>query len=206
MKYIAICFLISITVAFGQSNPNFRAQNIKANSSFKYSEAQFLDYIRYTEDYTDSTLISIINTNSEEGLLSKKFENLFSENTDSVKNKLILISKLSLKYNLESYSGIKYKSVIDNDTSQTQLIILRKDGERYLETSGKSEIETVISNILRLQTGCFVQFDREEVSERYKELSDIISLVKDTDETLNLHKLSNIIILNPSRFQKYFEW
>jgi hypothetical protein len=151
-------------------------------------------------------LISIINTNSEEGLLSKKFENLFSENTDSVKNKLILISKLSLKYNLESYSGIKYKSVIDNDTSQTQLIILRKDGERYLETSGKSEIETVISNILRLQTGCFVQFDREEVSERYKELSDIISLVKDTDETLNLHKLSNIIILNPSRFQKYFEW
>lgn len=182
-----------------------RAIKINGTASFQFSEAYFTDYVRHSASLEDSIYTKVINIDGIEGLLLRNNKELFSQNTDAVINKISVLTKMTLLFNQELVSIIKYKIIQKTDTSNIKLFVAQKRVDKWIELQEKIEIVESVKLILRLKIDIFSQLEYEEVGDSYKDLVIIAKQVKDIDGTLNLKKLSDNILNNKDLFKKYLD-
>jgi hypothetical protein len=203
MKKTLILILLSFSV-FSQDFSIYAPKRIDAIGSFQYHSATFFTYDRYSENYEDSVLTKELIGNSIEAFISQANKSIFEANKDSVVNKLLLNTFMSVSNYTSKWEAVKYRTVFGKDTSAYKFIILKLENQK-LKIDTESITSKTLKNILSLKSEVFSQFEYEEPSKTYENLIAIIKKVKDIDGTLNLEKLSKEIE-KKSLKKEYFDW
>lgn len=207
MKKIIFIAAIIFTL-FGYSQNDYKdLKGIKTNAtaSFQFSESYYYDYVINSNNVTDSIYTKVKSGNLPEFLLTKKFSTLLEANKETVLNKISLFSKMTLEYNQEYFSIIKFKTIEGNSISKTIFFISKKENDIWEEYTNTNLILENVKLILLLNENAFSQFEISENNPEYPEINKLKPLIKDADGVLNIYKLAEIIEKNKGSLSKYLD-
>ena len=201
-----ILFLLFLAVtANAQDFSKFKPTLLQAVGSFQYNNASYYSYARYTENYEDSVITKPLAGKSIVAFVSQANKGLLEANKDSVVNRLLLHSYISVSNYTTQWEAIKYKTVLAKDTSAYQVLVVKIDKQRIQEDN-ESEIGQMLKNVMKLKSDVYSQFEYEKPTSEYTDLVPIAKQVKDTDGTLNIFKLSLYLKTKPPALAKYCDY
>jgi hypothetical protein len=204
-KILFIATIIFTLFGYSQNNKDLKVIKTNAIASFQFSESYYYDYVVNSNNVTDSIYTKIKSDNLPEALLTKKFSALLEVNKEAVLNKLSLLSKITLEYNQEYFSIIKFKSIEGNSVSKTRFFISKKEKDIWEEYTKTNLIIEKVKLILLLNENVFSQFEISENNPKYPEINKLKPLVKDADGVLNIYKLAEVIEKNKVSLSKYLD-
>lgn len=204
MNKILLILLLAVS-AKAQDFSKFKPKPLNAVGNYQYNKASYYTYARYTENYEDSVITKPIDGKSIEAFVSQANNVILKVNKDSVVNRLLLHSFVSISSYTTQYQAIKYKKIVAKDTSAYQVLVLKYENQKVREDS-ESEIGQILKNILKLKSEVYSQFEYEKPTNKYADLEPIIKKVRDDDGTLNISKLSTYLSSQPKALVKYYDW
>jgi hypothetical protein len=206
MKIILIIlFIPSLIYSQSINFEAFKANKIKGVASFQFSNAFYYDYVLNSSNMKDSTYLDIFQNNSPDGVLTKKYSKLFEANKDSTVNSISVYSKLTLVFNQDDISLIKYSTNLSGVNQKMEILATEKiDGNWRISTKFSQIIEAA-KVVLKLKKNAFSQFEKEEDDKKYLDINRFKKMCKDPDGTLNIIQLAKIIENNKTTFLKYID-
>jgi hypothetical protein len=207
MKIITMLILLLPNLIYAQSidYKAYKGKKVNSIASFQFSEAFYYDYIMNSSNLEDSSYVFINQSNSPEGILTKKYSKLLEENKDSTVNSIMVYSKLTLLFNLSYFSIIKYRLKLKGINQKMETILIEKINDKWQPSAKTSKIIEGAKLIIQLKSDAFSQFEYEEDNMNYPEINRFKKLCRDPDGTLNIIKLARIIEDNKTIFLKYID-
>ena len=208
MKNILLILLLaSSNCLLSQLDYNsFKGEKSKISFNKEYTYSNIYDY-RVNAKYEDSLMIRKYKINTPEGILSNKYSLELSENKkDSVVFEVILHSKLMVDINRERHCFIKYKTRKDNKSSDIKIVNLTKEKDTWREnTDTNNEIEKTKQVFLYTDVNMLFEFYNYFDNPNFPELNNLKPLVKESNGTLNIGKLYDVIMQNKATLNQYLE-
>jgi hypothetical protein len=173
MKIITMLIMLLPNLIYAQliDYKTLKGKKVNGIASFQFSEAFYYDYIMNSSNLEDSSYVSINQSNSPEGILTQKYSKLLEENIDSTVNSIMVYSKLTLAFNLNYFSIIKYRLKSKGINQKIETLVIEKISEKWQTSVKTLKIIEAAKLIMQLKSDAFSQFEYEEENKNYPEIN-----------------------------------
>lgn len=203
-KYIFVGFLLLTSCVISAQIDYAKLKGAKAKAVLM-KEFPFVNAYDYSfnSPNKDSLLVKVINENSPEALLSKKFSSqLASNREDSIVFSIKLITRLIVEIDGKKHYFISYKP--SNYKKKTLDIIEEK--AIYIEnTISTKETELFKSILLNANAYMLFKFNNKRNDKSYQIINELKSKVKNDQGIIDVKLLATVLEENKSKLKSYLE-
>lgn len=202
-----IVFIFISNVSFSQVDYNeFKGEKSKISFTKAFTFANLYDY-KVNAFHLDSLVVGQFDSNYSESILTKKYSEELSVNTDDVVAfTIVLYSKLSIDIQDIRHDFIKYKTNNEGEISEMKILVIVKNDNTWEENAVETkEINVLKEVLLNSDVDLLFEFYGSGDSSDYPEINALKPLTKDANGALIIEKLHQVLKDNQSSLSKYLD-
>ena len=200
---LVILFVVFCNSVCAQNYTKYKGAKSKVNIVKEFSFANAYDY-NFDASEKDSLLVNVLNDNSLEALISKKFSNELAVNKkDSIAFSVKLVSRLIVEVDNKKHYLVSYET---SDNRNRVVSNFYNNGNDFIEnTSSNNEIKLLKSILKNANAYLLFKFYNKRNDKKHALVGKLKVEAKNEQGILDIKKLTKVLEANKAQLASYFD-